>query len=317
MNPSNPNSPNKDSIAMTVKTPPVKTILLTGATSGIGKDAALDLAKRGYRVFATGRNQAALDELCDAGAGDLTAFRLDVTDADSIETAKRAVDVATDGYGLDVLINNAGYGDLGPTELVSDADMRRQFDTNVFGLMAVTRAFLPAMRERGDGRVINVSSIGGRVTMPMFGVYSASKYAVEALSDSLRMEMAPFGVKVVIIEPGPINTNFTPSAMENADKYREAGPYAAVIERAEKMAAFAEKSGVGPHVITRAIRKAMTSRWPKARYVAPFRGLIAVVMVKLMPTRVTDFFMKRMAGFTKKRLRAAARPAQISATSKA
>jgi len=280
------------------------TVLITGATSGIGRHAALDLADRGYRVFATGRNRAALAELNkDANPEFLTALSLDVTDETSIEAAAAAIGEATDGYGIDILINNAGYGDLGPTELVSDRDLRRQFDTNVFGLMAVTRAFLPAMRERRSGRIINVSSIGGRVTMPMFGVYSASKYAVEALSDALRMEMAAFGVKVIIIEPGPINTNFTSRAMDNADKYRQPqGPYGKVIARAEKMAAFAERTGVGPHVITRAIRKAMTSRWPRARYVAPMRGLLAVATTKILPTRLTDFFMSRLAGFSRKAL---------------
>ncbi len=278
------------------------TVLITGATSGIGRETALDLAKRGFRVFATGRNRDALAKLDEAKLDNLTALPLDVTDAESIASAQQAIAGATGGYGIDVLINNAGYGDLGPTELVSDQDMRKQFDTNVFGLMAVTRTFLPEMRVRGSGRIINVSSIGGRITMPNFGVYSASKYALEALSDSLRMELAAFGIKVVLIEPGPINTNFTGRAMDNAEKYSQAGPYEAIVRRAEKMAAFAERTGVGPHVITRAIRKAMTARFPRARYVAPLRGYFALALAKLLPTRVTDFAFSRMAGYTRKRL---------------
>lgn len=287
--------------------PTQTTVLITGATAGIGRRTALDLAAKGMRVFATGRNPAALTELEQSGGSNLIAFRLDVTDADSIAQARERVIADTHGYGVDVLINNAGYGDLGPAELVSDADMRQQFDTNVFGLMSVTRAFLPEMRERGAGRILNVSSIGGRITMPLFGIYSASKYAVEALSDALRMELRPFGIRVVLIEPGPIRTEFTSRAMDNADKYRDpSSPYAAVVARAEKLAEFSEKQSVGPEVISRAIQRAIRSRRPRARYVAPFRGALAVALVKLLPTSVTDAVLRRMSGFTRRYLGATA-----------
>src|SRR6185437_3350064 len=132
------------------------TVLITGATSGIGRHAALHLAERGHRVIATGRSERALVELA-ASHPALETLRLDVTDQASIDAAARAVTEMTGGRGLDVLVNNAGYGALGPTESISDADMRAQYDVNVFGLMAVTRAFLPRMRERGEGRIINVS----------------------------------------------------------------------------------------------------------------------------------------------------------------
>jgi NAD(P)-dependent dehydrogenase (short-subunit alcohol dehydrogenase family) len=146
--------------------------------------------------------------------------------------------------------------------------------------------------------------------MPLFGVYSASKYAVEALSDALRMELYGFGIRVVLIEPGPINTNFTSRAMENADKYRDpSSPYAAVIARAEKLAGLAERTGVSPAVITRAIRRAITSRFPRARYVAPMRGLLALTMVRLLPTWLTDAMMRALSGFTKKRFQRAVAPA--------
>src|SRR6478736_1285835 len=136
-----------------------QTILVTGATSGIGRHAALYLSKRGHRVFASGRNEKAL-------------------------------------AALKTLPGAAGFGVLGPTELITEADMRAQYETNVFGLMAVTRAFLPAMRARRSGRIINVSSLGGRYTLPFFGVYNSTKYAVESLSDALRIELGPFGVHV-------------------------------------------------------------------------------------------------------------------------
>src|SRR4051812_16541747 len=146
-----------------------QTILVTGATSGIGRHAALYLAKRGHRVFASGRNDKALAALMSspeavaAGTG-LETVQLDVTDAASIARARQIVHERTGGRGLDVLVNNAGFGVLGPTELITEADMRAQYETNVFGLMAVTRAFLPDMRARRSGRIINVSSLGGRYT---------------------------------------------------------------------------------------------------------------------------------------------------------
>ncbi|HET6611322.1 MAG TPA: SDR family oxidoreductase [Kofleriaceae bacterium] len=283
--------------------PIAKNILITGATSGIGRDAALDLARRGFRVFATGRNAAALARLEAENLANLTAFRLDVADTTSIAEARARILEATAGAGIDILINNAGYGDLGPAEEVTDADLRAQFETNVFGLMAVTRAFLPEMRERRGGRILNVSSIGGRVTMPLFGAYSASKYAVEALSDALRMELFAFGIRVVLIEPGPINTEFTSRAMDNADKYRDpSSPYAPMLARAERLSAMAERAGVPPAVTTRAIRRAITSRRPRARYVAPFRGHLAIAMARLVPTWLTDAAMRSMTGFTRKHL---------------
>src|ERR1700733_9145953 len=168
-------------------------ILITGATAGIGRHAALHLAHAGHRVIATGRRKDALAALAKEAKGTkLETMELDVTVASSIEAAKAEVDKRTDGYGLDVLVNNAGYGLMGPLEEISDADLRAQYDTNVFGLVAMTRAFLPQMRLRGSGRIVNVSSMGGRMTFPFMGAYNSTKYAIESMSDALRMELAPF-----------------------------------------------------------------------------------------------------------------------------
>ena len=208
-----------------------QTILITGATSGIGRDAALYLASRGHRVIGTGRNERALAELRDAG---VHALRMDVTDDASIASAAAQVDAITDGYGLDVLVNNAGYGLFGPLEMLSDRDVRAQFDTNVFGLLAVTRTFLPQMRERGAGKIINVSSVGGRLTLPLGGAYNATKYAVESMSDALRMEVKQFGVSVVLIEPGYIKTNFASTTVGLLKDYSaEGSPYANALAMAD------------------------------------------------------------------------------------
>src|SRR5215831_14526588 len=169
-----------------------KTVFITGATAGIGRTTALHLTAQGHHVIASGRKRAELDKLEAEGrglAGVLDVVSLDVTQPASIAAAVEAVARLTDDRGPDVLINNAGFGVLGPTSEISDAEMRRQYETNVFGLMNVTRAFLPAMRARRAGRIINVSSMGGRITLPYFGVYNSTKYAVESLSDALRYEL--------------------------------------------------------------------------------------------------------------------------------
>jgi short-subunit dehydrogenase len=290
------------------------TILITGATSGIGRHAALHLARRGHRVIATGRSERALADV-KAECGAISTLRLDVTDRVSIAAAERAVMAMTEGRGLDVLVNNAGYGALGPTELISDADMRAQYEVNVFGLMAVTRAFLPAMRERGSGRVINVSSLGGLYTLPFFGVYNSTKFAVESLSDGLRMELAPFGVHVSLVEPGVIETGFTDRSMKEAEKTRSPrSPYAPILNRAEELRKMSDMTAVGPACISRAIEQAATSRWPRARYVAPLRSQLMVGFLRAMPTRWADFVMRNVVGLTRRRLALPSRAAIVAAT---
>jgi short-subunit dehydrogenase len=279
------------------------TILITGATSGIGRHTALYLGAKGHRVIATGRNEAALATLRDEAKGAIETVTLDVTDRESIARAKSTVDALTNNRGLDVLVNNAGYGVLGPTALITDEDMRAQYETNVFGLMAVTRAFLPQMMARGSGRIVNVSSVGGRITLPLFGVYNSTKYAVESLSDGLRIELAPFGVKVSLIEPGYISTNFTDRSMHEFSKYQTPdSPYAAVLDRADAMQKAVGKTAVGPQAVARAIERASTSRWPSARYVAPGYNVMGIVMMRLLPTRWADFVLGRLVGLTRRRL---------------
>ncbi len=285
-------------------------VLITGATSGIGRHAAIYLADRGFRVIATGRNERALEVLRrEKTARPLETLRLDVTDPRSIEDAVLAVDEMTDGHGIDALVSNAGYGAIGPLEMVSDADLRAQLDVNVFGLMAVTRGFVGAMRERGKGRIVNVSSIGGRFAVPMFGAYNASKFAIEAMSDALRMELAPFGVRVAIIEPGPIRTSFGDRAMREASKHSDpSSPYAPFMARAEKIKELSDKSAIGPEAVSRAIYQAIVARRPRARYVVPLRVGFAVGFLQRLPTRWSDAIVSRALGLTRRRLRGAAHP---------
>jgi len=277
-----------------------QTILITGATSGIGREAALYLARRGHRVFATGRNPRALAELEREGKGlPLHPLRLDVTDADSIAAARDQVMERTEGHGLDALINNAGYGHAGPSALLESEQLRVQLETNVVGLMAVTRAFLPEMLDRGRGRIVNVSSIGGRITMPFMGAYHASKYAVEALSDALRLEVGPLGVDVVIVEPGAIKTAFGDRAVSEASAYQaRAGRWAPLLARAEEIQAKFDARGADPIVIARVLERALTVRRPRARYVAPFSGRVLVFLVEWLPTRLADTLMRRFMGLS-------------------
>ncbi|MDQ3036923.1 MAG: SDR family oxidoreductase [Myxococcota bacterium] len=283
-----------------------KIILVTGGTAGIGKHTALHLHARGHRVIATGRNPKALAELRAEG---LDTIALDVTSTESIRAAKIEIDRITSGHGIDVLVNNAGYGLFGPVELLSDEDVRAQFDTNVFGLLAVTRAFVPEMRARGAGRVINVSSVGGRMVFPLGGVYHATKYAVEALSHALRMELRQFGIRVSVVEPGYIKTEFTSTTIGLLQKYAAAdSPYAHSLAGAAQADKAIERFAVGPHSVARAIEHAAVARWSRPRYVAPFYNALGPLMIDLLPRWLTDWAFRRIANL---RLPAGAAPARL------
>jgi short-subunit dehydrogenase len=285
-----------------------KIILITGATAGIGRATALHLARKGHRVFATGRRAHVLEaiekEARAAGITTLETLVLDVTKPASIAAAKAEIAKRTDGYGIDALVNNAGFGTMGPLEEVSDEALRAQYETNVFGLMAMTRAFLPQMRERGEGRIVNVSSVGGKITFPMMGAYNSTKYAVESLSDALRVELRPFGVKVVLIEPGSIATEFAEVAMGTIPEANRS-PYAAAIADADAMRAKFDGTAVGPEHIARAIETAVTSRSPSARYVRPWRTYAMLALFRWLPTSWMDALLAQMTGLTKKKLSAA------------
>jgi NAD(P)-dependent dehydrogenase (short-subunit alcohol dehydrogenase family) len=275
-----------------------KIVLITGATAGIGRTTALHLAGLGHHVIASGRKATELARLDLEAKGlgvRLDVVTLDVTSSASIAAAVEAVARLTSGQGPDVLINNAGFGVLGPTSEISDAELRRQYDTNVFGLMSVTRAFLPRMRERRAGRIINVSSVGGRLTLPFFGVYNSTKYALESLSDALRFELQPFGIDVALIEPGVIRTSFEATAVAGLDGFA-ASPYAGAIAKYDRMSKLADRFASNPIVVAKAIARAVGARRAAARYVAPRRTHLAIWMSAVLPTAVWDWAMRR-AGF--------------------
>ena len=292
-----------------------KIVLITGATAGIGRMTAIHLAKLGHYVIATGRKPVELVKLREEAAAELLAMRhkdprhtgkldtllLDVTSTGSITDAVAEVEKLTQGRGLDVLVNNAGFGVLGPTSEISDSEIRRQYETNVFGLMNVTRAFLPKMMARRNGRIINVSSVGGRITLPYFGVYNSTKYAVESLSDALRYELRPFGVDVTLIEPGVIRTNFEATAVANLKTLGD-GPYKVAIAKYEEMSKMADRFASNPIVIAKAIARAVKARRPAARYVAPFTTNFVILFSRLFPTRMWDWAMRKVGFLNSKSL---------------
>jgi len=274
-------------------------VLITGCSSGIGRAAALSLHQAGFTVYATARRTEALTELSDRG---LRTLALDVTDEQSMTTAVAAVEA--DAGAVAVLINNAGYGLYGPVEQLPMAEIRRQFETNFFGLVRLTQLVLPGMRRRGRGRILNVSSMGGRITLPGGAFYHASKYAVEALSDALRMEVARFGIDVVLIEPGPVKTPWndvaagslsTAGAAANGDAYRE---YKAAVGASfgRVQGGLFGRLGSTPEDIAKVITQAVTARRPRARYLINPVAKSLVAMNRVLPARAYDSMLRRQYG---------------------
>lgn len=267
---------------------------VTGATSGIGRATAIELAARGHRVFAGARRTALLEALAEANRG-VVPVPIDVTDPASVRGAAASVHDATGGHGIDVLVNAAGYALVGPVEALSSQAIERQFSTNVFGLLDVTRAFLPAMRERRDGRVVNVSSVVGRFVLPGMGAYSATKFALEALSDALRMELADFGVSVVLIEPAWVATNIAAaSAQQTNGQALAVGGYDRVLaETGAYVADQIERNAIPPEKVARHIAVAVEAPNPKSRYVLPAKSRLLIGLMAALPDGAADRAKRR------------------------
>jgi NAD(P)-dependent dehydrogenase (short-subunit alcohol dehydrogenase family) len=270
----------------------MKTVIITGCSSGIGKATAARLAKSGdWTVYATARNTDTLVDLESVGCRPLA---LDVTEEDSMVAA---VDIVKNESGtIDALVNNAGYSQSGAAETLDLDDVRRQFETNVFGLLRMSQLVLPTMRERHDGRIVNISSMGGKLVFPGGGAYHATKYAVEAFSDALRFEVAGFGVKVVIIEPGLITTNFDQAAVASMD-LDEKGPYAEFNRKVASATSDVyrgpmKRLGGPPEAVAKVVEKALTTRNPKPRYTVTPSARLSLASRSLMSDRVWDRAMR-------------------------
>ena len=282
------------------------TVLITGASAGIGRAATVRLAGRGHHVIAAARNAAALDQIKRTAKGKVDTLTLDVTVPASVDAAQREVGALVGSAGLDVLINNAGYALAGPLESISDAELKAQFETNVFGPLRMIRAFLPAMRERRRGRIINISSVVGRLAIPFFGPYNATKHAVEAFSDALRNELRAFGIDVVLIEPGAISTGFGEAERQSLEAHAASGaPYAELIQKVMAFQKEVHPNAAKPEVAAKAIVRAVEAKRPRARYVVPLlpnRALIA--LAQFLPTEASDAVIQSITGLRSVRPRA-------------
>ena len=268
-------------------------VVVTGASTGIGAACALDCASRGMTVFAGVRDPRAGEALAAKGGPLLIPITLDVTDEPSIARSVEVVQRVVGEAGLGGLVNNAGIAIGSPLEVIPLSQLRKQLEVNVIGQIAVTQAFLPLLR-RGRGRIVNMGSIAGRGTIPLLGPYSASKYALEALTDALRMELQPWGIQVSIVEPGAIATPIWEKSDKAAgDIEASAGEEAkalydeAVIRIREAVAQSAHRA-ISPDAVVRAVHHALTAARPKTRYLVGADATLRAWMVKWLPDRVQD-----------------------------
>lgn len=273
---------------------PSKAVLITGCSSGIGHATAQRLRSDGWTVYATARRPEAIADLAAEGCKTLS---LDVTDERSMSDAVAAVTEAEGAVG--VLVNNAGYSQSGAVESVAPEAVRVQFETNVFGLMRMCQLVLPGMRAQRWGKIVNIGSMGGRLVFPGGGLYHATKYAVEALSDALRFEVRGFGVDVVLIEPGLITTRFGEVASGSVDEGAdgESGPYADFNRHVAKVSTEAyegplAKLGGGPEKVADAIAGALTAERPKARYQVTPSAHLLIGQRRITPDRLWDLIMR-------------------------
>ncbi len=273
-------------------------VLITGASGGIGRAAALELLSRGWEVFGgVRREQDALRLRTELGAG-FTPLRLEVTDPRSVRKAAAAVATFLSGSRLDALVNSAGTIHLGPLACLSTETLREQFEVNLFGLFEVTRCFLPLLRGSGGlpGRIVNLSSGSGRLAMPFFGPYAASKHALEGLSDSLRRELRLYGIRVILIEPSIVRTPMVEKALAQAEAFRDTEWWPAV-QAAVKAARLDRPEGTLPvERVVRAILRALTSPRPRARYVVTRRPFLGWWLPRALPDRVLDRVVGRILG---------------------
>ncbi|GET39551.1 SDR family NAD(P)-dependent oxidoreductase [Microseira wollei] len=278
-------------------------VLITGASTGIGAALAQVLAQRflGIRLVLAARNSEKLEAVatyCSKAGAEVLVVP---TDMSKVEQVEALASIALEGFGrVDALVNNAGYGQMGPIELVPAEAARRQFEVNVLGPLALSRALIPVMRNSGGGRIINISSIGGRVAFPFGGLYSASKFALESLSDALRMELEPFNIKVSLIEPGPVSTDFFDVAaqgVEQAVTNPENTPYRAAFENLKGLQDKTSSRAWTSERVAEVIVRSLTDTNPKPRYTAATGGKILLfLMTKVLPTKVVDRFWQRFYG---------------------
>jgi short-subunit dehydrogenase len=269
-----------------------KIVLITGASSGIGKASALLFLKKGYTVYATAPSTNAMMDLAAKGA---RILQLDITNA---KNCRQVVNhIYKKSERVDILVNNAGFGLYGAIEDVPMADARQQFEVNLFGLMQLTQMILPKMRVNCDGRIINISSILGRMTLPMGGWYHASKYALEGISDCLRQELRSFGVKVILINPGAIESEWADIALSKAIEYSKNTAYGTMTKQLENLLLKSRKIQVKAEKVAEVIVNASESRNPRIRYIVPTHAKLIWLLRKIITENSFDYFKRRFFKF--------------------
>jgi short-subunit dehydrogenase len=270
------------------------TVLITGCSSGIGLAAALEMKQRGWSVWATARKPEDLDQLLQQG---LQALELDVAEVNSIETAVKTLREATGGH-LKALVNNAGFGQPGALEDLTRDQMRHQFEVNVFGLLDLTNRLLPDLIAEGDARIVHVSSVVGRVALPFMGIYSASKFAVEAMADVQRVELDGTGIQVSLVEPGPIRTRFSSNAVARGapalegNSSRFSDLYSKTLE-ARKVENGAAPFALPPEAVAKKIAHALTARSPRKRYKVTLPAHFGALASRCFPDAWIDGILRR------------------------
>ena len=269
-----------------------KIALVTGASSGIGRSIAQKLASAEFRVYAAARR---VEKMADLEKQGVFPIALDLTQEESIRVCVKTV-LTREGH-IDVLVNNAGYGSYGAVEDVPMEEARRQFEVNLFGMARLIQLVTPGMREVHAGKIVNISSMGGKIWTKFGGWYHATKYAVEGLSDCLRMELAPFGIDVVVVEPGGIKTDWGLIAAENLRKRSENGAYAAMASRAADgmVKNYSGKMLSSPELIAQTVEKAVTKRRPRTRYLVGFGAKPMVWTRKLLGDRAFDWVIRHFS----------------------
>ncbi|HIK56018.1 MAG TPA: SDR family oxidoreductase [Synechococcales cyanobacterium M55_K2018_004] len=288
---------------MTLPSLSQQVILITGASAGIGAALAQVLAQQcsGVRLVLVARRGDRLEavaEGCRNAGAEVLALPADIAQP---QQAKLLVEKTLSVFErIDALVNNAGYGQMGPVELIPTAAVERQFATNVLGPIALIQAVIPVMRRQGGGRIVNISSIGGRLAFPMGGLYSASKFALEGLSDALRMELEPFKIRVSVVEPGPVTTEFFAVARQQGEvaiAHPEATPYRAAFANLENLAQQTASRAWTAEKTARVVLRALSDRHPRPRYIAATGGAVLLfLMTKVLPTRFVDRFWQRFYG---------------------
>jgi NAD(P)-dependent dehydrogenase (short-subunit alcohol dehydrogenase family) len=279
----------------------VSSVLVTGASTGIGRATALRLDERGWRVFAGVRREEDAASLREAGSERLAPLILDVTNAGQIAAVAERVGEAVGQAGLEGLVNNAGIGVPGPLETLPVEDFRRQIEVNLTAHVAVTQAMLPAIR-RARGRIVFIASIGGRMAFPMFGAYNASKFGLEAIGDVLRQELRPWGIRVAVVEPGSIATpiwqrgDAEVDAIAGRARDGHAELYGEAIEAYREVAMKTAARGIPPERVAKTIERALTARRPRTRYLVGADAKGQALAKRVLPDRAVDWLISRATG---------------------